>query len=83
MVLVTALKGFDHGGRRRRDEQFDVSPQHAAALKRNGLVTYDENQADPDPAAGEKSSASQVAPVSAQTTAKQSGRGVKKKPAAE
>ncbi|MGC8384597.1 hypothetical protein ACP3P8_18920 [Pseudomonas aeruginosa] len=53
MVLVTALTGFDHGGRRRRDEQFDVSPQHAAALKRNGLVTYDENQADPDLAAGE------------------------------
>lgn len=83
MVLVVATTGFDHGGRRTLDEEFDVSPQQAAALKRKGLVTYDEDQVDPDPAAGEKSSASQVAPVSPQTTAKQSGRGAKKKPAAE
>ncbi|HCF3422278.1 TPA: hypothetical protein ACJYA9_000802 [Pseudomonas aeruginosa] len=83
MVLVTATTGFDHGGRRKLGEEFDVSPQQAAALKRKGLVTYDENQVDPDPAAGEKSSASQVAPVSPQTTAKQSGRGAKKKQAAE
>ncbi|EPO7918061.1 hypothetical protein ACQYZM_29520 [Pseudomonas aeruginosa] len=82
MVLVTATTGFDHGGRRKRGEEFDVSPQQALALKRNGLVTYDENQSDPEPAAGEKSSASQVAPVSPQTTARQSGRGAKKKPAA-
>ncbi|MCP1646987.1 hypothetical protein [Pseudomonas nitroreducens] len=83
MVLVTATAGFDHDARRKLGEEFDVSRQHAEALKKKGLVTYDENQSDPEPAAGEKSSASQVAPVSPQTTARQSGRGAKKKPAAE
>lgn len=81
MVLVTATAGFDHVGRRQRGEVFDVSQQQAIALKRKGLVTYDENQVDPDQAAGETSSASQVAQASAQTTARKSGRGGKKVPA--
>ncbi|WP_201264176.1 hypothetical protein [Pseudomonas aeruginosa] len=76
MVLVTATSGFDHGGQRRRGEVFDVSTQHAIALKKKGLVTYDENQVDPAKAAGEMSSASQVAPASPQTTVNESDAGV-------
>lgn len=75
MVLVTATAGFEHGGRRRRGDEFEVSLQQAKALKRNGLVTYDEEQADPRSAAGETSSASPAVPASPQTTAKRSGRG--------
>lgn len=78
MVLVTATTGFDHGGRRRRGDEFEVSPQQAEALKRNGLVTYDEAPVDPGSAAGETSSASQAAPASPQTTAKPSRRGAGK-----
>lgn len=78
MVLVTATAGFEHAGSRKRGEAFEVSQQQAVALKRKGLVTYDENQVDPDQAAGEMSSASQVAQASPQTTAKKSGRGGKK-----
>ena len=82
MVLVTAVTGFDHGGRRRRGDEFEVSLQHAKALKRNGLVTFDEAQTDPMPAAGETSSASRAAPASPQATAKPSGRGAGKAKAA-
>ncbi|MCY1280850.1 hypothetical protein D9M68_888020 [compost metagenome] len=82
MVLVTAITGFDHGGRRRRGDEFEVSLQQARALKRNGLVAYAEDRADPTSAAGETSSASRAAPVSLQTTAMPSGRGAGKAKAA-
>lgn len=75
MVLVTAITGFDHGSRRRCGDVFEVSPAQAKALKRNGLVTFDEEVADPASAAGEKSSASQAAPVSPQTTVSESVSG--------
>jgi hypothetical protein len=78
MILVTALQGFDHGGKRRRGDEFELSLQQAQLLKRKGLVSYDEPAADPESAAGEKSSASPAAPASPQTTATKSKRGAKK-----
>ena len=81
MVAVTALSSFEHGGKRKRDDVFEVSDTHAKALKRAGLVSFDEAQGDPIDAAGAKSSASPVAQVSPQTTAKRSGSGAKRKKA--
>ncbi|MHC5351684.1 hypothetical protein [Metapseudomonas furukawaii] len=75
MVLVTATAGFEHGSRRARGEEFEVSLHQARALKGKGLVSFAEEKADPKGAAGEKSSASPAAPASPQTTAERSGRG--------
>lgn len=73
---VEAIKSFDYDGARRRGDRFEVSPQHADALRRRGLVVLVAATADnPSTAAGEKSSASPAAPASLGTTAKQSGRG--------
>ncbi|MCY1365648.1 hypothetical protein D9M69_525060 [compost metagenome] len=83
MVLVTATAGFDHGGRRARGDEFEVSLQQARALRGKGLVRFDEQQADPACAAGETSSASPAAPASPQTTAKASRRGGGKAKASE
>lgn len=78
MVLVTATQSFEHGGARRRGQQFELSQNQAQLLKRKGLVTFEEAESDPSRAAGETSSASPAAPVSPQTTAKKSASGAKK-----
>lgn len=82
MVSVTALTGFEHGGKRKRADVFDVSEAHAKALKRAGLVSYEASQVDPIDAAGAKLSASPAAQVSPQTTAKKPSTGAKGKKAA-
>lgn len=89
MVEVTAIRGFDHDRRRHRGEVFEVSLQQARALKRQGLVSFDDPEQEPDPtgAAGGKSSASQAGQASRPKTAKPSAGGAKpktttKKPAA-
>jgi hypothetical protein len=79
MVEVTALKGFDHDGRRRKDDVFEASLHHARALKRQRLVSFDdpEEGADPSGAAGGKSSASRAGQASRPKTAKPSAGGSK------
>lgn len=75
MKRVIALQSFDHGGARRRGDVFEVSPQAAEQLRRNGLVRIhgeSKSSADPSPAAGGNSSASPAAPVSRKRTARRS-----------
>lgn len=38
MPKVQAITGFEHGGKRKRDEVFIASESHAIALSRAGLV---------------------------------------------
>lgn len=78
MPEVIALQSFEHGGTRRRGDRFEVSDAHAAGLLRARLVQL-ATPADPSPAAGEKSSASQAAQASAEQTSKPSARGGRKK----
>lgn len=47
MTKVVALCSFEHSGRRQRDVEFEVSPQHAKLLAVRGLVSL-----VGDPAAG-------------------------------
>ena len=77
MPEVRALSAFEHNGSRRRNESFEVSDTHAKQLEKAGLVEIIGAADDPGKAAGAKSSASPAAPVSAQTTAKKSGGGVR------
>ena len=79
MVEVTALTGFDHDRRRHKGEVFEASLHHARALKRQGLVSFDdpEEGADPSGAAGGKSSASRAGQASRPKTAKPSAGGSK------
>ena len=79
MPMVTALRGFEHSGRRSKGERFLVSEQHAKQLERNGLVEVDGKR--PKKAAGKKSSASQAVQVLQQATVKKSGRGGRKRKA--
>jgi len=87
MKQVQALRSFIHGEPRKRNERFSVTNQTAAELEQKGLVRIlsDEGPTaeNPSTADGEKSSASPAAPASPQTTAKRSGRGGRKKKAAE
>lgn len=76
MPKVTALHGFEHGGPRKRGEQFEVSPQVAEKLERAGLVEVE--GARPKTAAGTKSSASRAARASRRTTSKRSDAGATK-----
>lgn len=78
MKTVIAIQSFDHGGARRRGDVFEVSPQVAARLRRNGLVCIhgeSKPSADPPQAAGGNSSASPAAPVSRRRTARKSESG--------
>ncbi len=81
MPKVVALSSFDHGGPRRRGEEFDVSDAHAAGLKRANLVQIVGDGDVPQTAAGETqpSSASQAAQASKKQTAKPSARGAASK----
>ncbi|VVE68877.1 hypothetical protein PAN31117_03110 [Pandoraea anapnoica] len=81
MPKVLALSSFDHGGPRRRGEEFEVSDAHATGLKRANLVHILGDGDVPPTAAGEtqQSSASQAAQASKQPTAKQSARGAANK----
>lgn len=45
VMLVTALKSFDHNGRRSKGTSFEVSEMHAQALKRAKLVAFKEEEA--------------------------------------
>ena len=82
MVAVEPVNNFKPG------ERFEVSEREGAQLESKGLAKMvappqnkmapaPENKANPSPAAGEgkSSSASPAAPASPGTTAKQSGRG--------
>lgn len=84
MTRVIALQAFDHGGPRVRGAEFDVSEGMAAKLRAKGLVRVQGDgldKLDPSGAAGEPSSASQVAPVSPQATVSSSGSGGRKRKA--
>jgi hypothetical protein len=85
MISVTALQSFDHYGRRRRGDMFEVSEHAAAQLRARGLVSYSAQEivTNPPPAAGAKRSASPAAPASPPTTAKKSGNGKAKSPRGE
>lgn len=83
MTRVIALQSMEHSGPRRRGEVFEVSPQAAAQLAARGLVRLHADRPVPSGAAGTPSSASPAAQVLPQTTAKPSGRGGKRKKAAE
>ena len=76
-MLVEALKCFDHSGLRMRKTQFDVSELIAKELVKARLVRIIDQR--PKVAAGKKLSASPVAQVSPQTTAKKSESGVKRR----
>lgn len=78
MARVIALQGFDHGGPRLRGAEFDLSAGMATKLKAKGLVRIvgdGSDKLDPSVAAGEPSSASQVAPASPQAIVSSSGSG--------
>lgn len=84
MARVIALQAFDHGGPRVRGAEFDVSEGMAAKLRAKGLVRVQgdgSDKLDPSGAAGEPSSASQVAPASPQATVSSSGSGGRKRKA--
>lgn len=84
MTRVIALQAFDHGGPRVRGAEFDVSEGMATKLKAKGLVRIvgdGSDKLDPSVAAGEPSSASQVAPASPQATVSSSGSGGRKRKA--
>lgn len=85
MQSVVALCGFEHGGARRRGEQFDVSQAVAEALSRRKLVRLASKPAaidDPSTAAGKPSSASPAARASAPQTSSESATGETKTRAA-
>lgn len=77
MTHVVAIQSFDHDGPRRRGDEFEVSPQVAAQLRRAGLVYVDDEgvTANPCKVVGAKSSASPAAPALPKQTAKRSGGG--------
>lgn len=81
MPKVLALSSFDHGGPRRRGEEFDVSEAHAAGLKRANLVHILGDGEVPTTAAGgmQPSSVSRAAQASKQPTAKRSASGAANK----
>lgn len=84
MTRVIALQAFDHGGPRVRGAEFDVSEGMAAKLRAKGLVRLQgdgSDKLDPSGAAGEPSSASQVAPASPQAIVSSSGSGGRKRKA--
>lgn len=81
MAVVIAVISFDHGGSRRRGDEFEVSDVQAAALMRAGLVIVREGDQDPSKAGGKKSSASPAARALTQTTARKSATGGKRKTA--
>jgi hypothetical protein len=82
-MKVIAISSFDHYGSRRRGDEFEVSEQVALQLVRAGLVrcegapteSMQGNDLVPKEATGQKSSASPVARVSQEQTAKPSGTG--------
>lgn len=83
-MLVTALKTFDHNGRKNRGQIFEVSEQHAKALKRCKLVSYTEETTE-NPSVTDCIPPSALLPVQAlpQTTVNLSDNGnltEKKKP---
>jgi len=78
---VEAIFSFEHGGARKRGDRFEVSDQHAEALRKARLVRFvaqGPTAANPSTAAGAKSSASPAAPASPRTTAKPRARGAPK-----
>lgn len=77
MALVKAKTGFEHYGRRRRGDLFEVSDVQAKELAQKGLAELlDESPAPRVTAGGDPpSSASPAVQASPQTTAKQSGGG--------
>lgn len=79
MIEVIAITGFEHGGRRRRGEQFFVSEQVATRLKAKRLVAVVEDAAHPMKPAGAPSSASQAGQASPQTTSPESESGAKRR----
>lgn len=84
MARVIALQGFDHGGPRLRGAEFDLSDGMATKLKAKGLVRIvgdGSDKLDPSVAAGEPSSASQVAPASPQAIVSSSGAGGRRRKA--
>lgn len=82
MPEVIALSSFEHGAARRRGDKFEVSENHAAALVRAGLVEV-VSDTHPEPAAGEKSSASQAVQASPEQMSSPSARGGRRKKAAQ
>jgi len=78
---VEAIKNFEHTGRRRLGDRFEVSPRIAQALERKRLVKVIDSRERPSKAAGEAqpSSASPVVQASPQTTVNESGSGAKKR----
>ncbi|WKT59113.1 hypothetical protein Q2E61_09250 [Microbulbifer thermotolerans] len=77
MQQVEALCGFEHGGSRKAGDKFGVTKRVAEQLASKGLVRV--VGADPEKAAGTKSSASPAAQASQQTTAKKSNGGDQQK----
>lgn len=77
MTEVRAKVGFEHYGRRQRDEEFEVSPQQAKSLQSRGLVEIigEADNAVPLHAAGEPLSASPAAQASTPPTPKPSASG--------
>ena len=73
MPFVEALVGFEHSGSRRCGSRFNLSDLEAKQLVQKGLVRY--MKANPEIAAGGKSSASPAAQVSVKQTAKKSKSG--------
>jgi len=85
MPGVMALQNFDHGDKKKRGDFFEVSDHVAKKLKARGLVVIDgeAHPLRPTKAAGSRSSVLPVAQVLPQTIAKKSGRGGKRKKAAQ
>jgi hypothetical protein len=88
MPEVTALRSFEHSGKRARGTTFMASDQDARKLAAAGLVSYEGQrvegageQADPTEDAGvaRRSSASPAGRASRKTTAAKSTRGGKRK----
>lgn len=49
MANVKALSSFEHGGPRKRNDQFNVSAAHAKALAAAGLVEIIESREEASP----------------------------------
>lgn len=83
MTQVKALTGFDHAGRRRKDDEFEVSPNVAKQLEQRRLVEIigEPESSVPSDAVGEPSSASPAAQVSVPTTPQPSASGATAPPA--
>jgi len=81
MPNVLALSSFEHNGKRKRNDVFNVSENQAVALSRAGLVIIQNDTSNPTKAACKEveSSALEVAPVLPQQTLNKSENGEKKR----